>query len=388
MDNKLGQGHKTTQTATVQQRVVQNALRTPAVMLALCLGMLVFLTSTVYAAPASAATDDNVAESALLLNQVSNANPQILPNAVTHSGNSTAQPQTSNQTAAKPASQPDSSMVQATLPDLNSPVIDQAGILSPEQRQQISQQINTVYQQGRAQIGLLILPTTGQEPIFGYASRAFEQWKLGNEKTDNGLLIVVAVNDRKIQILTGYGLEGVLPDIVLKRIIEEQITPQFRQANYAGGLIAGINQIDNILKLDPEIAKASADQLKQQAIQQQAIQQQQQTHLQSGMMVLVMLCLAGMFAALFLGKALSASIAGAVGIGWGLMSGLGLIGSVLLGGIVFSLLISSIAQLILFSLLRGGGGGGFGGGRGGGFGGGGYRGGGGSFGGGGASGSW
>lgn len=376
---------------TVQKKAVRERTHIAIARLSYCLmmwGLILIsgvLASTVQAAPetASGATDDTVAESALLLNQVSNANSQLFPNAAPNSVNRTTQPNTNHQTASTTITQPDNSMVQATLPNLNSPVIDQAGILLPEQRQQISQQITSIYQQGRAQIGLLILPTTGQEPIFNYASRAFEQWKLGNEKTDNGLLIVVAVTDRKLQILTGYGLEGVLPDIILKRIIEEQITPQFRQNNYAGGLIAGIGQIDSILKLDPEIAKASADQLQQ----QQTMQLQQQTQLQSGVVALVVLCLMGMFAALFLGKALSASIAGVVGIGWGLTSGLGLIGSVLLGGVVFSLLISSIAQLILFGLLRGGGGG-FGGGRGGGFGGGGYRGGGGSFGGGGASGSW
>ena len=267
------------------------------------------------------------------------------------------------------------------MPDLNSPVIDQANLLTSEQHQQLSQKILEIYQTGRAQTGLIILPSTGQEAIFDYATRAFEQWKLGNEKTDNGLLIVVAVNDHRIQILTGYGLEGVLPDVVLKRIIEEQITPQFKQGNYTAGLTAGLDQIDQILKLDPEIAKNSADQLKQ----QQAAQAQQQARTQSSLTMLIILCLGGMFAALFIGKSLSASIAGAVGIGWGLSSGLGLIGSLMLGGGVFFLLISSIAQLLLSGVLNGGG---FGGGRGGGFGGGSYRGGGGSFGGGGASGSW
>lgn len=329
---------------------------------------------------------DQVAETAIILNQAKQvggpALNKILPPVTTEN---TANIQTnthSNSVSTSPPAQPDTNLVQANLPDLNSPVIDQASLLDSNQRQQLSQQILAIHEAGRAQIGLIILPSTGQEPIFDYATRAFEQWKLGNEKTDNGLLIVVAVHDHRIQILTGYGLEGVLPDVVIKRIIEEQITPQFRQANYVGGLTAGLNQIDQILKLDPEIAKNSADQLKQ----QQAAQIEQQNAMQKGLFALVILCLGGMFAALFLGKSLSASVAGAAGIGWGLTSGLGLIGSFMLGGLVFFLLVSSIAQLILFSLMRGGGG--FGGGRGGGFGGGGYRGGGGSFGGGGASGSW
>lgn len=334
---------------------------------------------------------DQAAEAAIVINQAKQANGAALNSVIpTISGSITPNQQNNAKTALispnpslSPSSvQADPDLIQATLPDLNSPVVDQANLLSSAQQQQLTQQILTIYQAGRAQMGVIILPSTGQEPIFDYATRAFSQWKLGNEKTDNGLLIVVALNDHRIQILTGYGLEGVLPDVVLKRIIDEQITPQFKQNNYAQGLSTGLQKIDSILQLDPEVAKNSAYQLKQ----QQAAQAQQQAHAQSSLTMLIILCLGGMFAALFLGKSLSASLAGAIGIGWGLMSGLGLIGSILLGGGVFFLLISSIAQLLFSGLFRGGGG--FGGGRGGGLGGGGYRGGGGSFGGGGASGSW
>ena len=340
--------------------------------------------------------NENLAETAVILNQTRQAtggaldglSKAILPqpnsgsaaNANSTSNSSNANNPDNSTTAAKP--QPNPNIIQATLPNLNNPVIDQANLLSSAQQQDLNQQILSIYQAGRAQIGLIILPSTGQEPIFNYATRAFSQWQLGNKDSDNGLLIVLAVNDRNIQILTGYGLEGVLPDVVLKRIIEEQITPEFKQNNYAGGLNAGLQKIDSILQLDPEVAKNSADQLKQ----QQQAEAQQQARTQNSLIILIVLCLGGIFAAMFLGKSLSATIAGAVGIGWGLFSGLGLIGSVLLGGGVFFLLISSIAQIILSGFMRGGGG--FGGGRGGGFGGGGYRGGGGGFGGGGASGSW
>lgn len=344
--------------------------------------MMVLLLTAVQTHAEPATQADQVAEAAIVVNQTKQAGGPVLNSAIPPiSAPTNNQSNVENSTSAERPAQADPNLIQATLPDLNSPVIDQANLLTSEQHQQLSQKILEIYQTGRAQTGLIILPSTGQEAIFDYATRAFEQWKLGNEKTDNGLLIVVAVNDHGIQILTGYGLEGVLPDVVLKRIIEEQITPQFKQGNYAAGLTAGLNQMDQILKLDPEIAKNSADQLKQ----QQAAQAQQQARTQSSLTMLIILCLGGMFAALFIGKSLSASIAGAVGIGWGLSSGLGLIGSLMLGGGVFFLLISSIAQLLLSGVLNGGG---FGGGRGGGFGGGSYRGGGGSFGGGGASGSW
>lgn len=346
-------------------------------------------TADAYAADSPNA--DSLAETAVILNQtrqatggaLDNLSKAILPqpNSGSNTNASNANNPDNSTTAPKPQSDPN--ITQATLPNLNSPVIDQANLLSNAQQQDLSQQILSIHQAGRAQIGLIILPSTGQEPIFNYATRAFSQWQLGNKDSDNGLLIVLAANDHNIQILTGYGLEGVLPDVVLKRIIEEQITPEFKQNNYAGGLTAGLQKIDSILQLDPEVAKNSADQLKQ----QQQAEVAQQARMQNSLIILVVLCLGGIFAAMFLGKSLSATIAGAVGIGWGLFSGLGFIGSVLLGGGVFFLLISSIAQIILSGFMRGGGGFG-GGGRGGGFGGGSYRGGGGGFGGGGASGSW
>ncbi|MDA3495564.1 TPM domain-containing protein, partial [Acinetobacter sp. AOR33_HL] len=149
------------------------------------------------------------------------------------------------------------------LPTLNQPVIDQANILSEAEKQQLDQKILSLYQQGKAQIGIVIVPTTGQEDIFDYALRVGEKWQLGSSKRDNGLLIAVAVNDRRIQILTGYGLEGVLPDIVASRIIRNQITPYFKQAQYAQGLSAGIDEIGRILNLDPEVAQQAAQDLKE-----------------------------------------------------------------------------------------------------------------------------
>ncbi|MFX6048529.1 TPM domain-containing protein, partial [Acinetobacter baumannii] len=92
------------------------------------------------------------------------------------------------------------------------------------------------YEAKKAQIAVVIVPTTGQEDIFDYAMRVAQQWQLGSAKRDNGILMTIAVNDRRIQILTGYGVEGVLPDIVVGRIIRNQITPYFKQAQYAQGI--------------------------------------------------------------------------------------------------------------------------------------------------------
>ena len=273
---------------------------------------------------------------------------------------------------------------QRDLPSMNAPVIDQAGLLSAAEKEKISQRILTLYQQGKGQLGLVIVPTTGQEDIFGYSMRVAEAWGLGSAKRDNGLLMVVAINDRKIQILTGYGLEGVIPDIVASRIIHDHITPYFKQARYAEGLDSGFAEIERILNLDPEIAAQAADELKQR--HEQAYQSQKAS--QSTWTTVLVILVVGVLASFMVGNKLSAGTAAVAGVVTGLVNGMGIVASICIGFGVFFLLITSIAQLILRAFLSGGGSGG-GGRSGGGFGGGGgFSGGGGGFGGGGASGSW
>lgn len=269
------------------------------------------------------------------------------------------------------------------LPTLNQPIIDQANILNATDKQQLEQKILNLYQQGKAQIGVIIVPTTGQEAIFDFALRTGEKWQLGSAKRDNGLLMAIAVNDRKIQILTGYGLEGVLPDVVLSRIIRNKITPYFKQGQYAQGISAGLDEISRIVNQDPEIAQQVAQDLKDRHDQTLREQQAKDNTLTMGLFILI----AGIVGSFIVGNRLSASTAAVAATVAGLVNGAGLVMSLLLGIGIFFLLITSLAQLVFQAFLsgggRGGGRGGFGGGSGGG-----YSGGGGSFGGGGASGSW
>ena len=270
------------------------------------------------------------------------------------------------------------------LPTLNAPVVDQANLLSASEKQAISQRILKLHEQGKAQIGVVIVPTTGQEDIFDFAMRVAEKWQLGSAKQDNGLLMAIAVNDRRIQILTGYGLEGVIPDIVASRIIRNQITPYFKQAQYAQGIEAGLVEIEHILNMDPEVAQKAAQELKERHEQALHEQQAKEKTFSTALFILI----AGIIGSFIVGKGLSASTAAVAGTVAGLVNGAGLVTSLLIGGGIFFLLITAIAQtifqLFLVSAGRGGGGG-----RGGGFGGGGgFSGGGGGFGGGGASGSW
>jgi len=326
-----------------------------------------FFQHTVWAEQATATDQSDVLVAGKIIQQQQQKSP--VPSANTNKDTSTLPPVVNDMAEGESI---------RGLPSLNQPVIDQAKILSDAEIQQLNQKILNLYQQGKAQIGIIIVPTTGQEAIFDFALRAGEKWQLGSAKRDNGLLMAIAINDHKIQILTGYGLEGVLPDVVLSRIIRDQITPSFKQGQYAQGISAGLDEITRIVNLDPEIAQQAAQDLKNQ--HEQAIQEQQAKDKTFTMVLFILI--AGVVGSFIVGNRVSAATAGVTAIAAGLLNGAGLLMSLLLGFGVFFLLITSLAQLIFQIFLSGGGRGG------GGFGGGGYSGGGGRFGGGGASGSW
>lgn len=144
---------------------------------------------------------------------------------------------------------------------LNSPVIDKAGVLTHGEKDHLESQLRTIYDDQLAQIAIVIVPTTGGVAIFDYAYQIAKRWKLGSKDDDDGILVLVATHDRQMHILTGHGMEGVLPDVIVKRIIREDITPSFKTQNYAQGLSAGIARIDERLRADPEmLAKMDARQ--------------------------------------------------------------------------------------------------------------------------------
>ncbi|WP_209828245.1 TPM domain-containing protein [Acinetobacter guillouiae] len=370
----------------------KSVIKNMSTILFVLFGLMLSIQSSVWAETATA-TDEQEAQDAIILGKVvPNANlPNVIGSKPSDTQNQTNQtpttpqaPQSPSQSLPPVANDMAEGETTRNIPTLNQPVVDQAKVLSAAEKQNLEQQIRDIYRQGKAQIGIIIVPTTGQEGIFDFAMRVAEQWKLGSAKQDNGLLIAVAINDQKIHIATGYGLEGVLPDIMVSRIIRNQITPDFKQGQYAQGLQAGVNEIERILNLDPEIAKQAADELK--ARQTQALQEQEAKDrtLTTAMVILVI----GIFASFIVGNRLSAAVAGVTATAAGLIYGSGIVMSLVLGFGIFFLLITSLAQLIFQMFLSGGGRGGSSGGGGGFGGGGGYSGGGGGFGGGGASGSW
>ncbi len=129
------------------------------------------------------------------------------------------------------------------IPNLSSRVTDLTQTLSPDEQAQLEQKLAAFEAKKGSQIALLIVPTTQPEEIEQYAIRAVEKWKIGREKVDDGVLLLIAKDDRKIRIEVGYGLEGAIPDLYAKRIISEVIGPKFKQGDFYGGLDAGVDKI-------------------------------------------------------------------------------------------------------------------------------------------------
>ena len=139
------------------------------------------------------------------------------------------------------------SSAQVAVPQLVGLVTDQTGTLTTEQRSTLEQSLTVFEARNGTQLAVLIIPTTQPEVIEQYALRVAEQWKLGRQKVDDGVILVVAKDDRTLRIEVGYGLEGALSDIVSKRIISDTIVPLFKQGDFYGGLQSGVEQIMRVV---------------------------------------------------------------------------------------------------------------------------------------------
>ena len=136
----------------------------------------------------------------------------------------------------------------AEIPSLSSRVTDLTQTLSAAEQAQLEQKLAAFEAKKGSQIALLIVPTTQPEDIAQYSIRVVEKWKIGREKIDDGILVLVAKDDRKMRIEVGYGLEGAIPDLYAKRIISEIITPKFKNGDYYGGLDAGLNSLIGLVE--------------------------------------------------------------------------------------------------------------------------------------------
>jgi uncharacterized protein len=129
------------------------------------------------------------------------------------------------------------------VPPLKARVTDLTGTLTTQQKGELEARIAAHEAKRGSQIAVLLLTTTKPEEIEQYAIRVAEAWKIGRKGVDDGLILVVAKDDRRLRIEVGYGLEGVIPDAVAKRVIEERITPRFRDGDIYGGVRDGVDQL-------------------------------------------------------------------------------------------------------------------------------------------------
>jgi uncharacterized protein len=272
------------------------------------------------------------------------------------------------------------------VPPLSGRVIDQTGTLSAAQADALTAKLAAIETQRGAQVVVLIVPTTQPEDIASYGFRVADTWKVGRRDVGDGLVIIVAKNDRRVNIEVARSLEGAIPDVLAGRIINEQIKPAFKANDYAGGLNAAIDRLDK--SIAGEALPAPSPNARAKKVGSGFDIQDLAIFLFVGVPILGAV-LTGIF-----GRKLGALLTGgAVGcIGFWLTAsllvagGAGLIALFLVGVMgIGSGRLGSTGGPIIWGGGRGGGGGfGGGGGGGGGF----SSGGGGSFGGGGASGSW
>ncbi len=212
---------------------------------------------------------------------------------------------------------------------------------------------------------MLLVPTTQPETVEQYGIRVAEQWRIGRKGVDDGVLLLIAKNDRKLRIEVGRGLEGALPDAIAKRIIAEDIAPLFKQGDFNGGINAGVDRIIKVVEGEP------LPEAKPKGSGASSGFKVDDTLTWGAILVVFLGGILRSIFGVFLGSVIAGVIAGAVAM----FLGSGVIGGAIVGVIVF------VFCLIGISVMGAMGGGGSSGG-------GGWGGGGGDFGGGGASGSW
>ncbi|UCV04822.1 TPM domain-containing protein [Dechloromonas denitrificans] len=262
------------------------------------------------------------------------------------------------------------------IPALTARVTDLTASLSAAQAGELEARLAAFEAKKGSQVVVLVLPTTQPEPIEQFGIRLLDAWKIGRKGIDDGAILIVAKDDRRLRIEVGYGLEGVLNDATAKRIIDETITPKFKAGDLPGGIAAGVDAI--LAAVDREELPAAT------ARANSAASGGGRLNIDSfgentWLIGLGIIAVGGAIIRYFLGNLLGSGVVGGVtaGLGW-LLTG-SILGA--LAGAAIGFFVALLGLDLLLSGLASGG-------RGGSSGGGGFGGGGGSGGGGGASGSW
>ena len=138
-------------------------------------------------------------------------------------------------------------LADVAVPPLTGRVVDKTATLSSSDIASLDQTLKDFEARKGSQVAVLIVPTTQPETIEQYSLRVAEAWKIGRKKIDDGAILVVAKDDRKLRIEVGYGLEGALTDVTAKRIIDEVITPKFRNSDFGGGISDGVSRMLRVI---------------------------------------------------------------------------------------------------------------------------------------------
>ncbi|NTS32577.1 YgcG family protein [Phyllobacterium sp. BT25] len=146
----------------------------------------------------------------------------------------------------------------AELPALTGRIVDGANIIDTATRAAITEKLAVYEAKSSDQVVVVTVPSLDGEEIEPYANRLYRSWAIGQKQENNGVLLVVAPNERKVRIEVGYGLEGTLTDLLSKLIIENAIIPGFRSGDYSGGIARGIDDILTVLSGDKAEVEARA----------------------------------------------------------------------------------------------------------------------------------
>jgi uncharacterized protein len=151
-----------------------------------------------------------------------------------------------------------------TFPPLSGRVVDAAGILSPELEAQLTSKLAQLETQTTRQMVVATVPDLQGYDIAEYGYRLGDHWAIGQKGENNGLILIVAPNERKVRIEVGPGLEATVPDVLASRIIRNAIVPKFKAGDYPGGIVAGTDAVIDLIKLPPGEAVQQAKQIQAQ----------------------------------------------------------------------------------------------------------------------------
>lgn len=157
------------------------------------------------------------------------------------------------------------------VPTLSGHVMDRTATLSTAQQEAIEAKLAAFEQSAGTQLVVLVVPTTAPEDIASYANRVGNSWKIGRKDVGDGLLLIVAKNDRKLRIEVAKALEGAVPDLAAKQVIDQAIAPRFKQGDFAGGIAAGVDRLLQLLQKEaPALEQAGTNTAQSSAAQAEA----------------------------------------------------------------------------------------------------------------------